>query len=83
MEEGGKLGGFIVRPKLEWKEMLVLLKDKVEASALIAVAGCSMDCSACTISLRYLESDTLSSRDSVCRFLMGKLPMPMLVLVIV
>lgn len=32
VEEGGKLGGFVVKPKLEWKEMLVLLKDKVEAS---------------------------------------------------
>ena len=30
VEEGGKLGGFLVKPKLEWKEMLALLKDQIE-----------------------------------------------------
>jgi hypothetical protein len=30
VQEGGKLGGFLVKPKLEWKEMQTLLKDKIE-----------------------------------------------------
>jgi len=53
VEEGGKLGGFVVKPKLEWKEMLVLLKDKVEASASRPHSAmlCQLNCPSYTVSV--------------------------------